>query len=144
VNELEPRNSDHEKAQAFDSYIKKILKYAARDYYREKKKQGEREISLSGLTGEELTELAVTDKYFADEYAFDVLGWHIGVNDYELGEALSELPHDRREIVLLSYFLDMSDREIGERLELARSTVTYRRTSTLKQLKKRLEESADE
>jgi DNA-directed RNA polymerase specialized sigma24 family protein len=141
---LKPQISDDQKAQAFDSYIKKVLKYAARDFYEEKRKSRERGISLSELNGAELTELAVTDIYFADEYAFDVLGWRVGVSDYELGEALNRLPADRRNIILLSYFLDMTDREIGKRLNLIRSTVQYKRTSTLKELKKRLEENADE
>lgn len=136
--------SNEQKSQAFDSYIKKVLKYTARDFYEKKKKFGEREISLSGLTGEKLVELAVVDKYFADEYAFDVLGWRIKVLDYELGKALTKLPTDNRNIILLSYFLDMSDREIAERLIMARSTVTYRRASTLKELKNRLEENADD
>ena len=132
---------DQHKAKAFDSYIKKILKYGARDYYNHMKKRGEREVSLSGLTGAELSALAVTDKYFADEYAFDVLSMQIRVSDYELGEALSALPEERRDIVLLSYFLDMTDREIAEHLKMARSTVAYRRASVLKELKKALEEN---
>ena len=141
---MKPQHSDQHKAKAFDSYIKKILKYAARDYYRQMKRRGEREVSLSGLSGAELSAVAVTDKYFADEYAFDVLGMQIRVSDYELGEALSALPADRRDIVLLSYFLDMTDREIAQRLNLVRSTVTYRRTSILRELKRILEDSADE
>jgi RNA polymerase sigma factor (sigma-70 family) len=141
---LKPQFSDNQKAHAFDSYIKKVLKYAASDYYGKKKKSREREISFSDLSGVELTELAVMDIYFADAYAFDVLGWRIGVSDNELGEALNGLPADKRNIILLSYFLDMTDKEIGKLLNLIRSTVQYRRTSTLKELKKRLEENADD
>jgi len=141
---MKPQPDDRQKAQAFDSYMKKILKYAARDHYGTMKRRGEREVSLSGLTGAELSELAITDKYFADEYAFDVLDWHVGVSDPDLGEALSELPSDKRDIILLSYFLDMTDKEIAERLKMANSTVAYRRTSTLKKLKKIMEENADE
>jgi len=141
---LDSHICDEQKAQAFDSYMKKVLKYAARDYHGKKRKRGEREVSLSGLTGAELAELAVTDMYFAGTHAFDVLDWHIGVSDYELGEALNTLPADKRNIILLSYFLDMSDREIGECLAMARSTVEYRRAATLKELRKRLEENADD
>ena len=141
---MKPQPNDHQKAEAFDSYITKILKYAARDYFRMLRRRGEREVSLSGLTGAELSELGVMDHYFSDKHAFDVLEWKIGVSDYELGEALNALPADKREIILLSYFLDMSDREIAERLNLARSTVNYRRTSALTELKKILEGLADE
>jgi len=140
---MKPQFNELQKAQAFDSYCKKILKYAARDYYEKKRRQGDREASLSGLTDKELLQIAVTDKYFTDEYAFDVLGGKVSVTDYELAEALSELTVDWREIVLLAYFLDMTDKEIAERLSLARSTVAYRRTSSLKKLRKILEERED-
>ena len=141
---MEPHISDKQKAQAYDSYIKQILKYTARDLFDRKKRRGEREISLSGLTGAELTEIAVMDKYFADAYAFDVLDWRIGITDVDLAEALNGLPQDRRDIILLSFFLDMTDEEIAARLEMARSTVAYKRTSALEKLRERLEENADD
>ena len=52
-----------------------------------------------------------------------------------LAEAISALPVDRRDIILLSYFLDMSDAEIANVLNMVRRSVAYRRTSTLKLLK---------
>ena len=42
---------------------------------------------------------------------------------------------DRRNIVLLAYLLNMTDKGIAQLLKLTRSTVQYRRTSTLEQLK---------
>ena len=38
-------------------------------------------------------------------------------------------------VILLSYFLDMSDAEIANVLNMVRRSVAYRRTSTLKLLK---------
>jgi len=141
---MNPQSSDKQKAQAFDSYVKKILKYAARDYYGQMKRRREREISFADLTGAELSKLAVTDKYFSDTHAFDVQGFSIGIADIDLATALSELPAEKRDIILLSYFLDMTDKEIAERLNLANSTVAYRRNSTIKNLKKIMEGYADE
>lgn len=66
------------------------------------------------------------------------------VNDELIAEALRTLPERKRDIILLAYFLEMSDREIGEKLNLLRATVQYQRTSTLRELKKYLEENADE
>ena len=37
-------------------------------------------------------------------------------------------------MILLSYFLDLNDREIGEKLNLLRQTVSKRRLTTLKEL----------
>lgn len=39
---------------------------------------------------------------------------------------------------------DLTDIEIGKQLNISRSTVQYRRTSSFEQLKKYLEENADE
>jgi RNA polymerase sigma factor (sigma-70 family) len=83
--------------------------------------------------------LTATDKYFTGEYVFSVLGESVGVSDYELGEALSGLPADRREIVLMSCFFNMTDKEIAERLNIARRTVAYRRAGILQELKNHME-----
>jgi DNA-directed RNA polymerase specialized sigma24 family protein len=91
------------------------------------------------LSTRELAELATTDEYFTDEYVFSVLGESVGVSDSDLAEALHTLPADRRDIVLMSFFFDMTDKEIAERLNMARRTVAYKRTSTLKELKKFME-----
>ena len=88
------------------------------------------------MAAQELVALSVTDKYFVDEYSFPVIGESIGVTDSELAEALNALSADRRDIVLMSYFFDMTDREIADRLNMARRTVAYQRASSLQELKK--------
>ena len=124
----------------FDSYCKKCLKRNALDLQRNEKRRGEREVTFSSLSARELAGLSVEDSYFTDEYVFSVHGESVAVSDADLAEALTALPADRREIVLMSYFFDMTDREIAEKLNMARRTVAYRRASTLKDLKKFMEE----
>ena len=51
---------------------------------------------------------------------------------------MSTVPADKRDVILLSYFLGMSDREIGERLNAARQTVSRHRLNTLKELREYL------
>jgi RNA polymerase sigma factor (sigma-70 family) len=136
---MKPQDHEVYTIQTFDSFCKKVLKYAARDHRRAMKRQAEHETTFSELSASELAKLAATDEYFRNEYVFDVRGQGVGVTDYELAEALNELPADRRDIVLMSYFFDMTDKEIAGRLKLARRTVAYRRTSTLKTLKILLE-----
>lgn len=140
-----PQSHEERIQHQFDSYCKKTLKLTARDIYRRIKRRGEREIVLSELSEQDLARLSVTDKYFKDAYSFSVLGYDITVSDIDLAEALTALPADRRDIILLSYFLELSDGEIGKKLNLIRSTVQYQRTSTLRELKKMMEEeNADE
>jgi RNA polymerase sigma factor (sigma-70 family) len=130
----------NEVRQTFDSYCKKVLKYTARNHYAALKRQGEREVPLSGLSQQELSSMATVDVYSFEETVFDVQGDAISVHDDDLADALKLLSQDKRDIVLLSYFTGLTDREIAGRMDMARRTVAYRRASSLRELKKRLEE----
>ena len=59
-----------------------------------------------------------------------------------LAEALHSLPDEKRETVLLYYFFDMSEREIAKYCNIPRTTVQTRRKSSMKLLKRYLEERA--
>ncbi len=120
----------------FDAFCKKVLKFKARDIYRQYARQAAQEISFSEVPD---TQLSHVDEYFADAYQFKALDFDIAVKDELMAEALSMLPEERRRIILLYYFLGMNDREIAEALNLIRETVQHRRTSSLKQLKQYLE-----
>lgn len=48
------------------------------------------------------------------------------------------MPEDKRDVILLSYFLGMNDREISERLNVVRQTISKRRLITLKELREYL------
>ncbi len=97
------------------------------------------EVTFSDLSNKEIDKLSVYDTYFADTHIFSVLNCDVIVNDESIAQALKNLPGHKRDIILLSYFLDMSDREIANKLNMVRSTVQYRRTSILKELKKFME-----
>lgn len=123
----------------FDSFCKKVLREEARDYIREIKRLAERTVSFSELSEEQMSQLNMTDEYPSELTRFDVQGYSIGIKDDRLAEALASLTEERRDIVLLSFFLDMTDQEIADKLNSVRSTVQYKRTSSLKEIRKRME-----
>ena len=135
---MNPNHEEHIQ-HSFDSYCKKVSKRKALDIHRQAKKRNERVISFSDMPPQQLAGLSVMDEYFADEYIFSVLDECIGISNADLAGALNVLPADRREIVLMSYFFDMTDKEIAERLNMARRTVAYQRTSSLQKLKQLIE-----
>ena len=142
---MKPNSHEQDKQRVFDSFCKKVLKNEARNYYGEVKRLRDKEVLFSELTEQELEQLSTTDEYFKTEQIFNVLGDAVIVNDQSIAEALRSLPERNRDIILLSYFLELSDGEIGKKLNLIRSTVQYQRTSTLRELKNFLEEeNADE
>ena len=90
-----------------------------------------------------MTQLYVLDEYPSEHFHFQVQGIGVTVKDEKLADALTALSDEKRDIVLLAYFLDMTDQEIAEALNIVRRTVQYKRTSSLKEMKKRLEVQDD-
>ena len=68
----------------------------------------------------------------------------IGFVGNELAEALKKLPEHKRNVLLLSYFVGMSDKEIGGCLGAIQQTIFKRRLSSLRQLKELLEKEGFE
>lgn len=127
----------------FDSICRKVLRDESRNYKRQLARRAEMEVSLSELSETELGQLNAMDEYSLEDMVFDVLEYRVAVKDDRLAEALSALPGKKRDVILLSYFLDMTDTEIAEKLKVVGSTIHRRRTSSLKELKLRLEVKED-
>ena len=128
----------------FDSYCKRTLKNEAYDCYREIRKHMQREVFFSELSEKEWEQLYMEDKYNLEAYNFRVREYDIEVKDVLLAEALKLLPDKKREVVLMSYFLEMSDTDIAKLMNLRQSTIHYHRTSSLKTLKEYLEAQGNE
>lgn len=123
----------------FDCFCKKVLREEARDYIRSIKRLAEKETPFSDLSEAQAAELSCLDDYPSNLSIFVVRGQIITVRDDRLATAIPALSTDRQEIILFSYFLDMPDREIAERLDMVRSTVQYKRKNALKEIKKKME-----
>ena len=66
------------------------------------------------------------------------------IKDDRLADALTALPQRFRDILLMYWFLELADREIGERLSLSRRTVNNRRQQAYELLKKLMGGDANE
>ena len=122
----------------FGGFCVKVLKNEARYIQREYARRREQEKSLDELTANELEQTASKDRYFNDEHVFEVMGIPVVVTGNLLADAIAQLPEEKRNVILLSYFLGMSDREISERMNVVRQTISKRRLVTLKELHKYL------
>lgn len=141
---MKPHSHEEHIQHTFDAFCKKVLRNEARDYLDEIMRRHKREISFSELPVEAMEQFATYDRYFAEGNTFNVLDCSICVEDDELAKAIANLPSDKRDIILLFYFCDMPDSEIAKVLNMVRSSVAYRRTSTLKLLKKLIGGNTDE
>ncbi len=128
----------------FGGFCTRVLKNEANRILNEYAKQRDWEKSLDDMTQGELTKAASYDRYFQDEYIFEVLGRETVVVGELLAAALAQLPEDKRDVILLSYFLGMTDLEISQQLNAARSTISKRRNNILKELREYLEKEGFE
>ena len=126
---------EQDKQHAFDAYCKRIVKNEAITVHLEYQHRSRHEVTFSELTEGELQQLQYIDQYALERRVFPLLGSEVEILDGDLARALATLPPERRDIVLLAYLLNMTDKGIARLLKLTRSTVQYRRTSTLEQLK---------
>lgn len=139
----EPNRTQWQIRCAFNGFCKRALKNEAINAHGEIKRRQLQEVSFSDLTPQEGNQLYTYDTYFEHDEAeksFYVAGKEITAK--LLAEALHSLPEEKRETVLLYYFFDMSEREIAKFCNLSRTTVQSRRTSSMKLLKRYLEERA--
>ena len=127
----------------FDSYCKKVLRGECRDYHRKLARQQKEEILFSELSEEQLLNLYQEDEYPSEQCIFQACEYEILVHDEKLAQALEELSDEKRDIILLSYFLDMTDQEIADKLDAVRRTVQYKRARALEDMRTGLEVMAD-
>lgn len=124
----------------FDRICKLALKGEAVDYHRHMAYRQKHEILFSELPEWKLNQMFSEDEYETENQWFKVLGYDIEVKDALIAEALQSLSERKREVVLLSYFMDMSDAEIARKMNLVRSTVHEHRIHSLELMKKILED----
>ncbi len=122
----------------FGAFCVKVLKNEARYIQREYARLRDQEKSLDELTASELEQTAVWDKHFMDEHVFEVQGLPVVVTGDLLADALAQLPEGKRNVILLSYFLGLNDREISEQMNISRQAITRRRNIALKELREYL------
>lgn len=140
------RASSFEKAieVQFDCLIKKVIKCEQKKYYRDISNRQKKEIIFSDLPEQLLSKFSVMDYYSSDYTVFNVLGIKLQILDEQLSKVLKLLPEKKRNIILLSYFMDMSDSEIGQLMNVVRSTIYRHRTSILEKIKKMYEEECED
>lgn len=128
----------------FDRICKLALKGEKIDYIRHMEYLHKNEVMISELSQEELNQLFVQDEYDLESFRFQVLNYDIEVKDSLIAEALTLLTKKKRDVILLSYFMGMSDAEIARKMKLVRSTVNEHRRRSIEILKEVMEEKADE
>lgn len=125
----------------YDRLCKMVLKSEVINYKKHMAYRQKWEVMLSELSAKELSRLFTMDKYDLEIYRFQVLDYDIEVTDTLIAEALHTLTEKKRNVVLLSYFMDMSDADIARKMNLVRSTISEHRKRSLELMRKIMEET---
>ena len=115
--------SNYEKTieHQFDSFWKTVMRNFARDIYDENKRRNERLISLEALTMAELSQLSIFDDYDSNYIIMASYNYDIRIEDVLIAQAIGKLTKRKQDIILLSFFLSMTNADIATLMELAES-----------------------
>ncbi|EQF24822.1 RNA polymerase sigma factor, sigma-70 family protein [Clostridioides difficile CD160] len=124
----------------FDSFCKTVLRNYARDIYDENKRRNDYLVSLESLSLAELSKLSILDDYDSNYICMVSYDYNIRIEDVLMAQAIGKLTKRKQDIILLSFFLNMTNADIATLMDLAESTVHYHKTNALKELKELMEE----
>ena len=129
----------------FKSCVIKALKNELKYRKRNRKNFAKRVVNFSDLSKADEEKLCCEDEYQVELFRetittslFDAV-----IHDEQLHKALLSLQDNNREIILLKYWGDMTDTEIGQALSMSQQMVNYNRNKTLKLLRVLMEELKD-
>ena len=107
---------------------------------REGQKESPGNFSRFGVIDKAVSELVQYDEYAFESYVISEVDQEFHFRNESLAKALCALDEVNRRIILKYFFMDMTDREIGEQMELNLHTVTMKRERSLKKLWRLLSE----
>ncbi|GGF18419.1 RNA polymerase sigma factor SigL [Halobacillus andaensis] len=119
-----------------DAWIKSLKEEHLLDLPRHKQKAWFYRVMKNKLIDERRKDQRLTE--WDDEADFPI--HELTLSRMEMTELLSRLSPELSDIVFKRYWLELSSKEIGERLELPASTVRFKLQTAMKQLRKFLEE----
>lgn len=124
----------------FDHLARKVMIRTKSNYRRSIGRRRKRESPFSEVSDLELNKLHTSDTYRLDSQTYKVLSKDVEITDCQISEALDTLSKRWRDIILMFYYLEMSDSEIAKELSVNRSTVYHNRHSALEMIKPLLED----
>ena len=139
-----PSDQEMLEVNTFKSLIHRAIQFEYASWCKERDKKRAREISLdSGDEDKAASELVQYDEYAFESYVIREVDQEYHFRNESLAKALCALDEVNRRIILEYFFLDMTDREIGEQMELNLNAVTLHRERSLNKLRRLLSEEDD-
>lgn len=134
--------SEKSEINKFDSCVKQALNKELKYRLRSIKNHRKHYVSISELSKAEESKLFYTDNYPSDNFSeklttrlFDAV-----IHDELLYEALLLIKPNVRELLILKYWGDLTDSEVGQAMRMSQQMVNYNKNKALGNLRKIIEE----
>lgn len=124
---------------SFDAFCKKVIKHAAADAHREKRKHLKASLDIDNPIVSYIHSIQTNDAYTFYTRTFYVKNLTIQVRDRRLGEALQYIIPNKRSVLLLSYFGGYTDTEVANILGISPTSVARRKQAGLIRLRELME-----
>lgn len=139
-----PSDQEMLEVNTFKSLIHRAIQFEYASWCKERDKKRAREFSFDPGDEDKVSSGIVQyDEYAFESYVIREVDQEFHFRNESLAKALCALDEVNRRIILEYFFLDMTDREIGEQMELNLHTVTMQRERSLKKLWRLLSEEDD-
>jgi RNA polymerase sigma factor (sigma-70 family) len=127
----------------YGALIKRALDNERKNFFRDTERQADKQTPFGELDGdrvESVEDERASEAFELIESEFRVMKYSVAVRDALLREALSKLDETKRDIILMAFWLEMSDREISDETGISLRTVNNIRNRSYKELREILEE----
>lgn len=139
-----PSDQEMLEVNTFKSLIHRAIQFEYASWCKERDKKRAREFSFDPGDEDKVSSGIVQyDEYAFESYVIREVDQEFHFRNESLAKALCALDEISCRIILKYFFMDMTDREIGEQMELNLHTVTMKRERSLKKLWRLLSEEDD-
>ena len=139
-----PSDQEMLEVNTFKSLIHRAIQFEYASWCKERDKKRAREFFFDPGDEDKVSSGIVQyDEYAFESYVIREVDQEFHFRNESLAKALCALDEISRRIILKYFFMDMTDREIGEQMELNLHTVTMQRERSLKKLWRLLSEEDD-
>lgn len=124
----------------FYKFCTRLLKNERCDIYRRHNGRQKRKNNVAVIPLVDVSQTAIYDNYFEYDNTFCIDNQSVEITDNRVASAIRKLPKDKQDIIILSYFLRMTDTEIAKRWKLTQQTICKHRNQTLMLLQNLLQQ----
>ncbi len=122
----------------FDFFCKKSIKFSNYELLAIEKRIYEKMVLYPEFNEKIFPQLYTIDDYKIFKFIININNFEIAIENEILYRALMLLSEKKREIILLSFFMDMTDDEIGKQMLIPKSSVQYNRKSAINYIREKM------